>query len=421
MPHGSVTFTHRRPLAFTTPPEPWAYAASLRSAWPPSARWTQEQDGCVRVRLRVIEGRVSVLALDADAAVIDEVVADSGGAIADIDLVSLPLDACDEIVIRNARSDGMPSRVEVAGVECIDLGPPQKPGDELSPPADPTLRPMADWWAYYGVVRSLPDRVRAARYERLDHVNCMPWLEGLKVRVFPNDDLSRAVYISGLYEPSTLLVLQRILRPGSTFIDLGANTGLFSMLASRWVEAGGHVYALEPSQREYGRLLDHLTLNGLSNVTAVRLAAGGRDGFAPLRVARFPNAGHNTLGASFAYADVPMERVESVATTTLDRFVHEYGLTRIDAIKMDIEGSEYDALSNATAVLDRFRPILIVELSRGALAGFGKTPEAVIELLASAAYGVYRIGPSAELIRLAPDEAAPDGNVVAVPVERALV
>jgi FkbM family methyltransferase len=263
--------------------------------------------------------------------------------------------------------------------------------------------------------------VRAARYERLDRVNCMPWLEGLKVRVLPNDDLSRAVYISGLYEPSTLLVLQRVLRPGATFIDLGANTGLFSMLASRWVEAGGHVYALEPSEREYRRLLDHLSLYGLSNVTAVRVAAGGRDGSAPLRVARFPNAGHNTLGASFAYADVPMERVETVTTTTLDRFADEYGLNRIDAIKMDIEGSEYDALSNASAVLDRFRPVLIVELSRGALSGFGTTPEAVIGRLVSAAYAVYRIGDSAELIRLSHDEAAPDGNVVALPVERALV
>jgi FkbM family methyltransferase len=246
----------------------------------------------------------------------------------------------------------------------------------------------------------------------------MSWLEHLKVHVLPNDDLSRALYISGLYEPSTLIVLQRVLSPGATFVDVGANAGLFSMVASRWVGSDGHVYALEPSERENARLLDHVTLNSLSNVTAVRQALGGLNGSAPMRVARFPHAGLNTLAASFAYADVPTERIETVPTSTLDRFAEERGLERIDVIKMDIEGSEFDALSGAAGVLDRFRPVLIVELSRGALSGRATTPEAIVRLLASARYVLYRIGRSAELIRLAPDAIAPEGNIVALPVER---
>jgi FkbM family methyltransferase len=421
IPHGGVTITDTRPLSFATPHARWAYAVSLRSDWPPSARWIHDRDGAIRVHLRVIDGSASVLALDASERVIDEVVVDSSPAPVDVDLVSVPLGACHEVVIRNARSDDAPSRVEISSVECIDIGAAQPPGDELSPPPDLTLRPMEDWSRYYGVGRSLSERVRGARYARLDRVMCMPWLEHLKVRVYPHDDLSRALYISGLYEPSTVLVLQRVLKPGATFIDVGANAGLSSMLASRWVEPGGRVYGLEPSEREYGRLLDHLALNRLSNVTALRQAVGIRNGSAPLRVAPFPHAGHNTLGASFAYPDVPTERMERVNTVTLDRFVQEHQVERIDAIKMDIEGSEYHALSKSSMVLDRLRPVLIVELSRGALAGCGTTPESVIELLGAARYTVYRIGLAAELVRLAPDEVAPEGNVVALPVERPVI
>jgi hypothetical protein len=66
-------------------------------------------------------------------------------------------------------------------------------------------------------------------------------------------------------------------------------------------------------------------------------------------------------------------------------------------------------------VLDRFRPAMIVELEARALSGQGATPGGIIDLLGAAQYAVYRIGPAAELIRLAPGEALPEGNVVALP------
>jgi len=309
----------------------------------------------------------------------------------------------------------------VERIECVDLGPSQPREGDLTPPADLVLRPMDDWPRYYGIAQSLPDRLRNARYARLDHVRTMPWLEGLGVRVHPHDDLSRALYISGLYEPSTMIVLQRVLKPGATFIDIGANAGLFSMLASRWVGAEGRVYAFEPSEREYRRLLDHLALNRLTNVTAVRQAVADHQGPVQLRVATFPNAGHNTLGESFAYPTVQVERIEPVEAITLDRFAQIHSLPRVDAIKMDIEGGERAALAGSRAILDRFRPVLLVEASKEAQAGFGAGATGVIELLQSAGYASYRIGHGAELRLIGPGEDVPDANVVALPLERAAI
>src|SRR5262249_7765738 len=255
----------------------------------------------------------------------------------------------------------------------------------------------------------------------LGGVKWMPGLQDLDVQMRPHYDLSRGLYISGLYEPLTLLVLKRLLGPGATFLDIGANAGLFSILASRWVEPGGQVYAFEPSEREHLRLRDHLERNRLTNVIAERLAIGRKNGFAPLRVARSPHAGLNTFGDSFAHPGVPAERIETVATMTLDTFVQGRQLKRIDAIKLDIEGSEFDALSNAAEVLEEFRPVLIVELWRAALQACRATPEGLISLVASHRYRLCRIGTSADLIDVVIDEPAPEGNIVAVPVERSML
>jgi FkbM family methyltransferase len=417
IPHHGATITGFRPLVFSTPPDRWAYAVSLKPSWPTTRHAIHDRDGSIRLRLRAVEGSVSALALAAGT-VIDEVAVDSPGPV-DVDLVCVPLGICDQVVVRNTRDDGRPSVAELASARCVDLGPSEPAGDSLSAPPTLKLVPAEGWSRYYGDAGThpLPERVRAARYGRLDRVKWMPWLADLKVCIYPNDELSRALYISGLYEPFTLLVLQRTLAPGATFIDLGANAGLFSMFASRQIGAGGHVFAFEPSAREYGRLLDHVRLNALSNVTPVPLAVGDKEGAAPLRVASFPNAGHNTMSPSFAYPDVRTEEVEWVTVETLDHFVRSRRVARVDVIKMDIEGSEYAALSGGTEVLARFRPVLILELEPRVLEGRRATVEDVLALLAAARYVIHRIGPEAELIRLAPGEVPPEGNVVALPYE----
>jgi FkbM family methyltransferase len=245
----------------------------------------------------------------------------------------------------------------------------------------------------------------------------MQWIEQLQVELHPNDYLSRAVYISGLYEPPTMLALQRLLAPGGVFIDIGANAGLFSMVASRWLGASGRVYSFEPSAREYRRLIRHLELNALENITTMQKAIGRSEGSARLRVAAFPNAGLNTVGAAFAYEGVAIERFETVVMTTLDRFAREAALQRIDAIKLDIEGAEPAALAGARDVLKRFRPALIVEMSSRALASSGARSTDIIDALVDANYRLHRIEPDGHLTFVMPSSVPDDENIVALPLE----
>src|SRR5262249_32062886 len=172
---------------------PWTYSVSLRSKWSGSEQWIHEHDGAIRVHLGPVRGRVSVLALDSTGRMIEEVIVDSNEAGSPVDLLAVPLAACSEIVFRNARSDGAPSQVVVTGVECIDLGAGEV-GDTVSSPPDLMLRPIEGWSRYYGGGKTVPERVRAARYARFDGVKWMPWLEELDVQIRPHDDLSRALY-----------------------------------------------------------------------------------------------------------------------------------------------------------------------------------------------------------------------------------
>jgi len=416
--HAGATIAGIGPLSVTTPRQPWAHAVSIPVNWAGSAAQMRDRDGAIRLRVRVADGRVIVRAVDSSGAVIDQMLAEPSAELVDIDLVSVPLGACAAMIVANARTDGQASRVDIVAADCVDFG--SSPVGALSTPPDLTLRPVDEWWLYYGVGRSLTDRLRSAQYARLRRPERMPWLENLTVNVYPNDDLSRVLYISGLYEPLTLLVLQRLLVPGATFIDVGANAGLFSMLASRWAGEGGRVYAFEPSDREYRRLLDHITLNGLGNVTAFRQAVGARSGAGSLRVAAYPNAGHNTLAPSFRYPNVATERVEATEIVTLDQFVDVYRPERVDAVKIDIEGHECAALSGGSSLLARFRPVVISELSDQGLDDRTGSP-GMIQVLKTARYAIYRIGRRAELIPFEAGDPGQDGNIVAIPVERSPV
>ena len=196
----------------------------------------------------------------------------------------------------------------------------------------------------------------------------MRWLHGLELVLVPEEETSRAVYVSGLYEPCTTSVLRVLLSEGKTCIDVGANIGLVSLLASRWVGPTGRVISFEPSGREFARLRQHIELNPLANVEAVQSAVGNRDGTATLQVAEPHHAGHNTLEERFAYAEVTEAYSETVSVVRLDDYVSANAVTKVDVIKIDVEGGEDQVIEGAQRTIARDRPALLIEVAASATA-----------------------------------------------------
>jgi FkbM family methyltransferase len=237
---------------------------------------------------------------------------------------------------------------------------------------------LALWWDFKRRGRSIPIVVR--------------WHDGLRVAMYPGNDLSYCLFVGGTYEPNEFMFLSRVLRPGMIFVDVGANDGLYTLFAARRVGVTGRVVALEPSTRELDRLRQNLALNRVTNVTALRLAAGDRDGTAQLRIAGFGHEGQNTLGG-FAYA-VEGAGFEEVEVACLDRLVENQALDRVDALKIDAEGAELRVLRGASALLRRHRPLIILELVDAALRHQGASREDVLSLLNEHGYRIWVFGAS---------------------------
>jgi FkbM family methyltransferase len=224
------------------------------------------------------------------------------------------------------------------------------------------------------------------------------------------DVLSDSLF-SGTFETSSRAFLRSFLKPGMTMLDVGAHGGVYTMTAARLVSPGGRVVSFEPSPRERARLLGHLRLNGITNVTVEPSGVGAEDGDADLFVVEGRETGCNSL------RQPPGERVRAtrVPLTRLDTYVERHAIGRVDFIKMDIEGGERDALRGAQALFDRDRPILLCEIEPARIEPWGYDPREILAALDRHRYDWFSLDADGRLVALR-DRAAPlSGEYVASP------
>jgi FkbM family methyltransferase len=204
------------------------------------------------------------------------------------------------------------------------------------------------------------------------------------------NDLSRQIYIAGCIDPNEFAFLDRYLQPGMTFFDAGANEGVYTIFAAQRVGSGGTVWAFEPSPREFDRLRSNLHLNGLDlpNLRLFPFALADRSGRAQLTIAEDEHAGQNTLG-KFAYETVAAAEKHMVDLRRLDDLVAEQPPARIDVVKLDVEGAELSLLRGAVSTLERYRPIVLFEVSEASLAHQDHRREELLAFLRAQHYTLY--------------------------------
>ncbi|MDB5305837.1 MAG: methyltransferase FkbM family [Gemmataceae bacterium] len=238
------------------------------------------------------------------------------------------------------------------------------------------------------------------------------WYEGLNVRLYLGNDLSRCLFVGGSYEPNEFALLAEALEPGMTFVDAGANDGLYSLFAARKVGPGGAVLAFEPSAREFARLRDNLDLNHITNVRPRPIGLAARTGTATLRTAGLEHAGQNTFG-EFVYDGVDCVGMVPVPVECLDDVVRREGVRVPDVIKIDVEGAELGVLRGSVEVLESARPLLLLELNDEALRRQDASSAEVLAFLRGLGYAIFPF--SAATGRLVPgtNDSELSPNVVA--------
>jgi FkbM family methyltransferase len=166
--------------------------------------------------------------------------------------------------------------------------------------------------------------------------------------VDPTDYVGRAIYFMGELDPKVTWALRRVLRPGDTFIDVGANQGLLSCIAAGLVGPRGRVHAFEPQPRIAALLRRSVADARLSQVTVHEVALSDRDGVARLAVPA-GNAGAASLEPHVGGAPGAEVEVELVRG---DGYLASLGVRRVRAMKVDVEGHEGPVFAGLRGVLE---------------------------------------------------------------------
>ncbi len=222
------------------------------------------------------------------------------------------------------------------------------------------------------------------------------------------------------YERGEWTFVSRYLRPGMTVFDIGANQGLYTLLAARRVGSSGRVFAFEPAPSEFRRLARNLALNGFSNVVTVPSAVGSHEGKTTLYVCldgrgdysacRPP---HDVKGARCSRTTVPI--------TSLDTFIQQNEISAADFVKVDVEGGELEVLKGAALVLTKLRPVFMCELADIRTHQWGYDASEIYRYLSQYGYLLLRPNPDGSLTAAeARTKYEPEWeNLLGVPEERA--
>jgi FkbM family methyltransferase len=209
----------------------------------------------------------------------------------------------------------------------------------------------------------------------------------IKLNLYKDSSLSESLF-KGDFEYQEVQFLNSFLKPNDVFIDIGANIGYFSIIASKRVASNGKVYSFEPTDKTYERLRQSLILNNCNNVHTYQVALSDKceqrefttstDGFDA-----YNSLGSPSQGASFSK--------DIVQTQTFDFFQKEHNIPTPTLIKIDVEGWEIPVIEGMKETLEKANaPFLIVEFTEDNAQLSGFTCADLYDLIISFGYSLYK-------------------------------
>ncbi|HYL87070.1 MAG TPA: FkbM family methyltransferase [Candidatus Angelobacter sp.] len=218
------------------------------------------------------------------------------------------------------------------------------------------------------------------------------------------------------FEKMEMGFVKKLLRRDMTVVDVGAHHGLYTLLASKCVGWDGQVVAIEPSPRECRRLEKHLRLNRCANVELVNCAVGEDPGETDLYVVEGRSDWCNSLRPPETKEPV---RTMRVVVRRLDDILEGLDITKVDFVKLDVEGAELPTLYGAMKLLNRkSRPAMLVEVRDTRTKPWGYAAREILQFLMRMDYQWFAIAAKGALLPINCAQENYDANLVALPVER---
>ncbi|MDR0802178.1 FkbM family methyltransferase [Fluviicola sp.] len=208
-------------------------------------------------------------------------------------------------------------------------------------------------------------------------------IHGVKMLIDPSVDqgVELSLFETGTYEKGTIQLLGKYLEAGYSFLDIGANIGLMSVIASGYVGEKGMVYAVEANLNTVPILQKNIDLNACRNIEVIPVALSDMSGIALL----FENWEVNRGGASLISQSAGEEGIE-VRMERLDDLFDESTLVHL--VKIDVEGFEPQVIRGGMNWFRKQQPVFIIEVSEKREKEAGPSPAEVMELVQT--IGTYR-------------------------------
>lgn len=213
-----------------------------------------------------------------------------------------------------------------------------------------------------------------------DHQVLTRLFTGQKVYVDSRDiSVAPALMMDGHWEPETTKVFTSLLRPGDTFIDVGANMGYFGIVAGTVINgaAGGSIHMIEANPKLVPLVFKSINVTGLLGTASVaNFAVSDQPGEVDLHIVKdlwgsssLENLDEQfrLLAASSSTVTFEVEETVTVPAITLDAYAEQESLGKVDLVKIDIEGHEERAYQGMARIIDENRDNmrLLIEYSRG--------------------------------------------------------
>ena len=200
-----------------------------------------------------------------------------------------------------------------------------------------------------------------------------------------------------VFEVETIEKFNELISEDMRILDIGANYGAFSLLAKLHPKTSW--LSFEPNLDVYRKLVFNLQLNEVSNVTPLPFAVGANMAFKTLHVPT-NHVGLSTLSPRNGRFDYSKSSKHQVPVVALDSFI---GSSKVDLVKVDIEGGEYNAFKGMQSILEKQRPILFFEFVEANLKTFKTSKSRLEKLLKKFRYEIaFHL----------------EGDVIATPIEK---
>jgi FkbM family methyltransferase len=213
----------------------------------------------------------------------------------------------------------------------------------------------------------------------------IPWDNQLILIENPrHNGISQDIFLKGVWEPEVTKYICPRIKPGMTVMDIGADTGYYTLLFAKRVGRPGRVIAFEPIPSARETLERNISLNNYTNITVCDFALFSSNGSAvlesPRELSRInPRKTMNENG------DIKIQ------TKIFDECFSELNIQTIDIAKIDVEGAELDVLHGMRHSLGKYHPALLIEVHPDHLRHFSYRPEDLVEFLDDMKYCVHPV------------------------------